>query len=428
VRIADTVAANQHVDLVFEAAGHSLLATVRPRRLATGVTKEAGFLRLRDVVRVEGLMAGLYLSTAPWRDPVKQTVDADGVIEVPAQLRVAGSMAVALRVDDPWAPAPWPRWPSDSFHVVDAGYLHSEDEDETALSRFVAGLDDISDECRELGRVWKLLTLAPQLYRTSEANRIAERCADVLRRSPSRAIASLADVGASTGEIVEALVGSGVAASNTIADGEIAARLWPSAPLLGALSGARDDEYVREAALGQCGEALDGLLSAGIDPYAAVGRFGPEAQAMTAMQPQQLEGLWRAAQVVPKALLDSDSRLVAARRLFDHRADDGVWQIGSLASGIVRNAMSVLNGRVRLTTQITARRGACGAGDWLDLPAASAALAIIARLAARGDVSCQRTEQRYRAKWRRLAAGAPDLVTIDLILGELLVALEIQEH
>lgn len=148
---------------------------------------------------------------------------------------------------------------------------------------------------------------------------------------------------------------------------------------------------------------------------------------MVAMQPQQLESLWRAAQVIPRALLDPDSRAVAARRLFDHRADRGVWQIGGMASGIARNALTLLVGRPRLCAQIAARRGAGGAGEWLDLPAASAALALVARLAARGDVRCQRMEQLYRGKWRRLATSAPELVTIDLVLAELLVGLETTE-
>ncbi len=427
VRMTGTVAAHQQVDLVLDAPNRSLLAMVRPRRLATGVEQVGDVLRLRDVVRVDGLTAGLYLLRAPWRAPLTQLVGADGSVAVPPELRDAGPLTVALRVDDPWAPSAWPRWPSDALYTPGIGYLTSRDPDETALSKFAAGEADIPVECADLGKIWQLLTLAPRLYRSTEASRIADRCAEVLRSRPGAALVALADVGLPPGEVVTAVVSSGLAGVGATVSAEIANRLWPVVPLLGALSAHLDDEDVRGAALAQCGETVDALLSTGVDPAATVCRFGREAIAMVAMQPQQLESLWRAAQVVPRALLDPDSRAVAARRLFDHRADRGVWQVGGMASGIARNALALLDGRPRLRAQITARQGARGAGEWLDLPAASAALALVARLAARGDVRCQRMEQLYRAKWRRLAVSAPELVTIDLVLAELLVGLETEE-
>jgi hypothetical protein len=90
----------------------------------------------------------------------------------------------------------------------------------------------------------------------------------------------------------------------------------------------------------------------------------------------------------------------------------------------VRNALSVLASRPRLRAQVEARRSDGGAGEWQALPATSAALAIVARRAARGDVRCQHMEQMYRPRWHQLAISAPELVTIDLVLAELLVGLE----
>jgi len=427
VRIADTVAAAQQVDLVFDAAGPSLLARIRPRRLATGASRVGDVVWLRDVVPVEGLTAGLYIPTAPWRPPASQLVGDGGMVQVPSVLRNAGPLLVALQVDDPWAPRPWPRWPSDALQAPGAGHLVSQDPDETALSRFAAGLGDIPDGIGDLRMVWELLNRAPQLYRPTDAARLADQCAKVLLRRPGSAVVALADLGLSPGEIVTAMIGSGLAGAEVTASPEVAGRLWPTVPLLGALSGSMFDEGVRDAAIAQCGDTVNAVLSTGSDPSATVGRFGREAAVMVEMQPQQLESLWRAAQVVPRALLDTDTRAVAARRLFDRRAEDGVWQVGGMASGIVRNALSVVAGHPRLCAQVAARRGDGGAGEWLALPAASAALAIVARLAARGDVRCQRMEQLYRAKWRRLAMGAPELVTIDLVLAELLIGLESME-
>jgi hypothetical protein len=427
IRIADTVAAHQHVELVCDAAGGSLLAKVRPRRLATGLDRAADVLLLRDAVQVEGLTAGLYLATAPWRRPVSVAVGADGAVVVPPQFRNAGPLLVALGVDDPWAPKTWPRWPADALWAAESGHLISGDEGETALSRFAARLGDIPDYVSDVRMVWELLNTAPRLYQTADASQVASRCAELLRRDPQRAVVALAELGISPAEVVKAVVGTGLAGLRVTPDAELAARLWPTAPLLGALFGDLDQETVREAAAAQCGNTVQAVQSTGIDPRAVVGRFGPEVAALVSMQPQQLEGLWQAAQVVPTALLEPDTRVVAARVLFDRRAEGGVRQIGGIAAGVVRNALSVLKDRPRLCAQIGARRCNGGAAEWLSLPAASISLAVVARMAARGDVPCQRMEQLYRAKWRRLAMDAPDLVTIDLILAELLVSLESTE-
>ena len=195
IRIADTVAAHRLLDLVFDAAGPSLLARVRPRRLASGVDWKADGLRLRDSVPVEGLTAGLYLPTAPWRSPETQPVGADGTVAVPPELRNAGPLLIALRVDDPWAPVTWPRWPTQAFPVAGVGHLTSPDPVETALSRFAAGLGEFPDEVSDLRMVWELLNLAPQLPRAPDATRIADRCAESLRRIPAEAIVALADLG-----------------------------------------------------------------------------------------------------------------------------------------------------------------------------------------------------------------------------------------
>ena len=51
----------------------------------------------------------------------------------------------------------------------------------------------------------------------------------------------------------------------------------------------------------------------------------------------------------------------------------------------------------------------------------SIAMALLARLAARGDGNAAMLEREYRSKWANLALRAPDLVAIDLVLAEALV-------
>ena len=68
----------------------------------------------------------------------------------------------------------------------------------------------------------------------------------------------------------------------------------------------------------------------------------------------------------------------------------------------------------RAAAQIAARR--------LALPAMSASLALVARIAARGDEACRSFERTWRGCWTDLARRAPDLTGIDLVLAEAHIA------
>jgi hypothetical protein len=48
----------------------------------------------------------------------------------------------------------------------------------------------------------------------------------------------------------------------------------------------------------------------------------------------------------------------------------------------------------------------------------SASLALVARIAARGDEACRSFERGWRDCWAGLARQAPDLAGIDLVLAE----------
>lgn len=69
---------------------------------------------------------------------------------------------------------------------------------------------------------------------------------------------------------------------------------------------------------------------------------------MVHMDAQQIESIWRAAQVVPHALLDVDTRASAARRLFDHRDEGAIKEVGRMAATAVRSTLTVLKDRPRL--------------------------------------------------------------------------------
>jgi hypothetical protein len=71
---------------------------------------------------------------------------------------------------------------------------------------------------------------------------------------------------------------------------------------------------------------------------------------------------------------------------------------------------------------VTARRARRVTGGWHLVPAVSLAFAFASRHAARGNVVAAGWLPRQSRVWTDLALVVPQMVTIDLIIAELLVA------
>ncbi|MGW4112544.1 hypothetical protein ACWEFJ_16845 [Actinosynnema sp. NPDC004786] len=431
VRIADTVAEHHGAELVLDFGGTPVrVATVRPRRLAEGIRRADDHLQLVEPVLMEGLTAGVYATTAPWRGPAVVPVAGDGSVLLPPELRHAGPLLVELRVDDPWVPVEWPSWPERYTTVPGEGHLAAEDPEEEALSRFVAGGSEFPGNVQDLSRLWTLIHLAPRLRQVDKVEEFRDACARPLRWNTIHALEALVGLHLTPDETVTAVISAGLASSLVPGShhAEAARRLWAVSPLAGALVGAAADEECLHSVRRQCGDSVDVIVAEGKDPHAGVGRFGPEVVPLTAMSPQQLEGLWRAAQVVPHGLLDADNRAVAARRLFDRRDEDVVRKVGQSASTWLRSLPDLVADRPVLRAQIEARKPPAGRTGWWAIPAASSAFAIVARLAARGVPACRSVERGFRQVWARLAEIAPELAVLDLVLAELLITHEEEER
>jgi hypothetical protein len=422
VRIADTIIEHQRAELLLEVGRDVVrVATVQPRRLATAVERGDEGLALVGHVPLDGLTAAVYAVTAPWREPLIRPVTQAGSVALPDELRDAGPLLVMLQVDDEWALVDWPRWPDRYLTVSGDGHVVSGDPEETALARFISGEGEPPREIDGLWRVWTMVDLAEQLRNSADLPWFRQACSRPLLSRPAAALAELVALRLEPARTVVCLISSGLAAAAVPDDPGRARTTWPIAPVAAVLMGGLDDEDCRGAAERQCGETFGEILTSGIDPHAGVGRFGREVDRLVHMSPQQIEGIWRAANVVPQALLDADTRASAARRLFDAR--DVARPVGQMAAYAVKTAADILTraGRAHLISQLDQRKHPDDQAGWRNLPAASVAFALIARLAARGDGAARNAEQTFRADWTRLATVAPDLVTIDLVLAELLL-------
>ncbi|XRQ13850.1 hypothetical protein ACN3XK_24080, partial [Actinomadura welshii] len=421
IKLRDTVGEFKRAELLL---GETPLVYVRPRRLATGVSDAGGHLLLQDAVEIEGLTAGVYLVTAPWRRPVLLPVTENRIV-LPADLRDAGPVSVLLQVEDPWAFTDWPRWPSGQALTCDRpGVYEAGDEEETALGEFLVGDAAPPARIERMERLWTIVDLDDDLQDAGAAPYIAGPCERLLAAAPNAALSALPTAMPAAERVVPLLVRTGLAAvafdvGGPGPDPRVVRELWSTAPAAAALLAAFGDAHWVDAARDVCGDVLDTVLRDGRDPHAGVGRFGPEAARLAHMNPQQLESVWSAANVVPRTLLDPDARLAAARRLFDTRRSATAASLARQAADLVTHVRQVIakSSHPRLTEQIDRRAPGKAAAGWQLLPAASAAMALTARLAARGDEEAAGAERSTRKWWLPLAMLAPELAGIDLVVA-----------
>ena len=403
--------------------------------LASGAEIGSGQLTIRDPAQAAGLVAGLYLARAPWRAPVVVPVPAGGVVPLPAGVCEAGPVLVQLRAEDPRTVTIWPDWPGRAaFACAAPGLPASADAEEAALVRFLAGQRDLPARPRQVERLWRLIHLAADLIAAGAPADLRERCSAVLRNQPGLALTGLLDARLDAAACVAGLIRTGLATARPVMGDDMrgAERLWDIAPAAAAVLSSRllagpgcpDEDpaaVVVEAALARCGPSLEAVLRGAEDPHARLGRFGPDAERLSA---DHIEAERPPAAVVPQPLLDADTRTVAAARLFGARRTPELARAAQDAISVVRSAERLVAASPyrRAVAQIAARRPPDGKPGWLALPAMSASLALVARISARGDEDCRSFERAWRARWTDLARQAPDLTSIDLVLAEALIA------
>ena len=413
----------------------------QPRPLASGAEISSGQLTIRDARAVDGLAAALYLARAPWRAPVVVPVPADGVVKLPPGVCEAGPLLVQLRAEDPWTVTNWPDWPGRAAYACAApGIPASADQEEDALSRFLAGQRDLPVRPRRVERLWRLLHLAGDLIAAGAPADLRERCSAALRNQPGLALTGLLDAGLDAAACVVGLISTGLAAARPVMmdDMRAAERLWDTVPAAAAVLCSRllagpaypDEDpaaVVVEAALAQCGPTLDAVLRGDDDPHAQVGRFGRTPNGWLLTRSKGRPARSEAAARRPWSRSLSSTRTPGPSRpaqLFAARQHTRTGQ-GRTGRDLRRPVRGTPGGRLPVPPCGGADRGPPPSrreGGWLALPAMSASLALVARIAARGDEACRSFERTWRGRWTDLARQAPDLTGIDLVLAEALIA------
>jgi len=426
-KLADTLARVPQAELTLDPDGHVVVAAIRPRNLFKSVKLSAGHLVFDGAVDLPGLTALVYATCAPWRAPAELPI-VGGVAELPPALNWAGGLRVAVRLEDPWAPAPVPVWPTrgESTLVHQAGAPEGETPEESAVAGFLAGVGDLPEAVADLDRLWTIRGLLGGLGLGERANEVAEAVDRTLARNPRAALVSIAHSRLPLEKIPELMIKASLPWSNLAAIHEDNPPAWSRRSALpGMFLSAADGEWSAEElaeASGVCGDVITSLV-AGTDPHSAAGRLG-DATDLYDSNPSIRGHLLQPLRLVPKALLDADSRTVAAVEFVDARRDERLTWLCKNSRRILADLERLLAivGDKTAIGALGARRHPSAASGWRLLPTISLGYAFASRHAARGHEVAARWIPGQQRPWADLAAVAPSMVTIDLILAELLTS------
>ncbi|WP_156452469.1 hypothetical protein [Mycobacterium gordonae] len=280
--IIDTLRNQPLVTLALSDDGELVIAAVRPRKLFSTIrVEESGKLLLADHVDVDGLTAYVFATRAPWIPPASVPI-GDGRASLPDWLIDAGPMRVVARIEDPWVPMAAPGWPQpgESTFVDADGWVIRDDQEEAALSMFLAGIGPMPTDITDFVRLWTTRAQLPALALGSRIVEVAKAIDTAVYANASAALGALTD-SETTGDAIPALmIRSGLAWANLADAHGTSAPPWTMrgaipAALLSAADSLWSDEEI-EAAISICGESVIGLLD-GCDPHASAGRMDESA-------------------------------------------------------------------------------------------------------------------------------------------------------
>lgn len=426
-QLVDTLSVHKRLSISLGDEGQLPLATIRPKRLFSNVEVVSDGLAFGDCADIPGLVALVYPTRAPWRKPVVLPL-SNGLAALPEELQDAGPLRVSVRVEDPWAPEPVPDWPEvGGSRLVDApGWLASDDPEEAAVSAFLAGEGELPEQITDFTRLWSVRATLVGLNLGERLVPVRDHVEAAMFRQPRPSLIGLAESSVPTGAIPTLVVRSGLAWANLADAHHDVPPAWTTRGALpAALLSAADAEWSHEevdAAIEVCGDVVARILD-GTDPFATQGKFDIGAD-IFADKPAQRDALVALMGLVPQGLLGGDTRVIAAMELIPLRKDkrlEWLFKHARSVSTVTGNLLSEI-APPEVIAAFQARKHPTREDGWRATPAISLGLAITARYAARGNEPALRHMDFQRRGWADLAAVIPQLVTIDLILAELLVA------
>ncbi|KYK15284.1 MULTISPECIES: hypothetical protein [Streptomyces] len=452
--LTDTVRDCAKAELRLLVAGQSVhVGTVRTQPIAEDVVPDGAGLLLRGLRHPGELTARIHRVLAPWQQPLSVPVDDSGRAPLPAAWRSAGPLVVSLHAGAPTvdtAPS-WPRLRDRDTLVLRRSPWTSAVVEATAATRtteYLGGRGTLPRGTDALPYQWVVAARGRDLQACGAKESAPAECCQALGDAGADALLGAAGSSLRSGELAAALVGSGLTALRIreVKDPAAVRPVWRraplcalllTAPLLPYLSGDPayeiDELYPKEKELldevGQfLGSAGTTVLAGHEDPSSTVGRFDAHVRVLDELPEIQQQAMWRTAGVVPRGLLDIDTRAAAAWQAFRDRRNLQYYAVREECEEWLEAVENFLDEGHDLLAGAFRDRGSGplrGPDEaWMRVPQLSLGCALIARLAAAGDQRAVKLERVLRPLWTSVAAHAPDLTAVDLALAECLVTTE----
>ncbi|QGU02313.1 hypothetical protein CKALI_07255 [Corynebacterium kalinowskii] len=402
------------------------------------ITSQPAFTSLelaedRLLIDGDGLAAWIWLAAAPWVPARSLALTRDTAL--PADLVGAGDLIVDVHSDDPFNILRAPYAPTEAaIRLPQAGCYQDPEPAFAQLSAFLAGEEDTApNDPRLMPVLWD--------YLASWKGELGDREAvlTALRSNPSAALdalsSSLVPAELQPGRIISSGL---ILGPFSAADGSSKHRSpWIGAlELLGQLPGLIEGEQPVRPVVKElealAGKRLVEALSTGRDntlDTACIDRSTVQLAMMDEAQQQALLGvLFAQGDMVPGAIMDDTSRLLAVMETFHKRAeltsliDEELIQaaVSTLRALKGANKAVYASARVRFDkldgVDTNAREN-----HWALVPVVSMVFALAARMHAHGLMGKPKLLLKAAGEWAELAEIVPDLVTADLVAAEAMV-------
>lgn len=432
------------------------LATVRPSSLfdTARLSPDRTEILFSNCTDTLGLRAAIYSISAPWITPRITQVN-NSRCTLPNDLINAGDLLVFLQTVDEWAgDKELPAWPSSEKTALleNTGWYTACSKEESDISAFLSGKNDsLPKFINNIGLLWIVYARTIKLYEERLLARVScylvvTAINETLVRQVHDSLTSIDQSPLENRMIPYVLISSGMIWSNVYASHDTTPPEWsirnslPATLLSAADHDWSDDEL--SAATSTLGDTIMDIYK-GNDPNHTTGGFGCEGDLLDA-DDSRIEEIKSSLNLVPKGLLDADSRVKALLSAFSLRHDERIqWMLDNTVN-IIDNARSILKkcATKEILDPLERRLHYDTNIGWRGLPAASLSLALLARYASRdneqaksffaieghGDYIALRelTHKKYldnqRNGWAEFAKLAPDMVSIDIILAEIMIA------
>ncbi|AGF72814.1 hypothetical protein [Corynebacterium halotolerans] len=454
---------------------------------AAGVSIEDGHLVVDGAATGRSLAAWVWPLTAPWASAVTLP-ELTARTPLPEAFVDAGPLAVLPHSADPFTTLRAPQTPGASALVAEQpGHLADQPGALADLSAFLAGeTDDAPADPSVMPVLWDLLAGWGDADHSELADRRRAAVTTAFAAAPGAALAALAaslvpaeqqpgrviasglatvPLAPATGDGAEddpdeaeslaAAVIAGDTPDNTTrtdrtdrTDGDDAEHhaAWIGAmELLGALPAAAGEaeegnpqrlRELRRKLAEIAGKGILTTLATGRDATLDTAGIDQSTVLIARMDATQQEALlasfFSSAELVPGAILDDNTRLLAIFETF-HRREELTDLLTS--EGLIKPAVSLLRALRSSNRQLYSsarirfdKLDAVNTEDrdnaWALAPVVSLVFALAARMHAHGLMGKSRTLEAASTGWSRLADVVPDLVTGDLVAAEAMVLAE----